>query len=99
MRHASLFVLCLLALRVHAVPFGIQVVDDASGAPVPMVTLETVHGLRFTTDSGGWIAFDEPGLMGRRVYFSVRSPGYAFPKDTSASAGWPLTSNPASAPR
>lgn len=64
--------------------FGIHVIDEASGRGVPMVTLETVNRIRFVTDSAGWVAFDEPGLLGRRVFFSIRSPGYAF---SSASDG------------
>ena len=62
-------------------PFVITVVDDQSGRWVPLVELETVSGLRFFTDSSGLVAFLEPGLMGQRVFFTVRSHGYEFPKD------------------
>lgn len=62
-------------------PFAIQVVDEATGRGVPLVTLETVHHLRFVTDNAGRVAFHEPGLLGQEVFFFVRSPGYEFPKD------------------
>ena len=61
--------------------FGIHVVDDQTGRGVPLVELETVNHLRWVTDSGGWAAVHEPGLMGQRVFFFVRSHGYEFPKD------------------
>jgi hypothetical protein len=67
--------------------FGIQAVDDQTGRGVPLVELETVHHLRFVTDSAGWVAFHEPGLMGQTVFFSVRSHGYEFPKDGFGFAG------------
>ena len=40
-----------------------------------------MHQVRYLTDSAGWVAFDEPGLMGRKVFFQVRSHGYQFPKN------------------
>jgi hypothetical protein len=48
---------------------------------VPLVELTTVNHVRFVTDSAGVVAFDEPGMVGRRVFFSVFSHGYEFPKD------------------
>ena len=33
------------------------------------------------TDSNGIVAFDEPGLMGSKVFFHVKSHGYEYPKD------------------
>lgn len=59
--------------------FGIHVVEEATGRGVPMVTLETTTQARYTTDSAGWVAFDEPGLLNKRVFFKVTSAGYAFP--------------------
>lgn len=61
--------------------FEIQVVDDLTGRGVPLVELETVNNLRFVTDSAGRVAFYEPGLMKREVFFSVRSHGYEATKD------------------
>jgi len=67
--------------------FGIRVVDDQTGRGVPLVELETVNRLGWVTDSGGWVAIREPGLMNRTVFFSVRSHGYEFPKDGFGFAG------------
>ncbi len=69
----------------------IQVVDKNSGRSVPLVELETVNGLRFVTDNAGRVAFYEPGLMDREVYFSVRSHGYAAAKDGFGFAGVRIT--------
>lgn len=61
--------------------FGIEVVDEQTGRGVPMVELQTTNGTRYYTDSGGLVAFYEPGLMNRRVFFGVASHGYEFAKD------------------
>lgn len=61
--------------------FGVHVVDEATGRGVPLVRLETVNKLTFYTDSHGFVAFNEPGLMDRRVFFRVSSPGYEYPGD------------------
>ncbi len=61
--------------------FKIQVLDEATGRGVPLVELRTVNGIRYYTDSGGIVAFYEPGLMNRKVFFYVTSHGYEFPKD------------------
>jgi hypothetical protein len=76
------------AQTVSASPyFGIRVVDAQTGRGVPLVELETVNHLSWVTDSNGWVAFHEPGLMGQRVFFFVRSHGYEFPKDGFGFAG------------
>ncbi|MBK8975490.1 MAG: hypothetical protein IPM29_06160 [Planctomycetes bacterium] len=62
-------------------PFRLQVVDAATGRGVPLVELETVHHVRFVTDSNGLCAIAEPELLGRRVYFHVHCHGYAWPTD------------------
>ena len=62
-------------------PFEIQVVDEATGRGVPLVELRTVNEIRLVTDSAGRVAFDEPGLMGRSVFFHVASHGYSYPAD------------------
>ncbi len=61
--------------------FTIRVVDQATGRGVPLVELKTVNSAAWWTDSAGLVAFDEPGLMGREVFFHVSSPGYEYPKD------------------
>ncbi|MEE2946951.1 MAG: hypothetical protein VX392_01410 [Verrucomicrobiota bacterium] len=62
--------------------FAIRVVDAETRRGVPLVELETVNHLRFYTDSNGWVAFHEPGLMNRQLFFHVRSHGYEYPKDS-----------------
>ena len=71
----------------------IRVVDSATGRGVPLVELETVHGLRFVTDNAGRVAFCEPGLMGREIFFTVRSHGHSVPKDGFGIAGARVTPN------
>jgi hypothetical protein len=61
--------------------FKITVVDEQTGRGVPLVELSTVHNIRLFTDSNGVAAFHEPGLMGQKVFFHVKSHGYEFPKD------------------
>lgn len=61
--------------------FGIQVVDAETGRGVPLVELKTVNDILLYTDSSGWAAFDEPGLMGKEVYFHASSPGYRASED------------------
>ena len=59
----------------------IRVVDQETGLGVPLVELETVNSLVLVTDNAGRIAFHEPGLMGRPIFFTIKSHGYEFPKD------------------
>lgn len=61
----------------------IQVIDKETGWPVPMVTLETVHNVKFVTDNAGRIAFDLTELMGQETWLSLASDGYELPAD-----GW-----------
>jgi hypothetical protein len=61
--------------------FAIQVVDRQTGRGVPLVQLRTTNNIRYVTDSHGIVAFHEPGLMDREVFFFVESHGYEFPKD------------------
>ena len=58
--------------------FQIQVSDDQTGRGVPLVELRTVSNERYVTDSNGLVAFDEPGLMGQRVFFFIQSHGYEY---------------------
>jgi hypothetical protein len=61
--------------------FAIEVVDEQTGRGVPLAELTTVNNVSYWTDSNGLIAFYEPGLMDREVFFHVRSHGYEHPKD------------------
>ncbi len=86
-------VLSAFHLVAYAVPFGeniaidssdffvIHVIDEATGRGVPCVELKTVNDISFWTDSAGVVAFFEPGMMDRKVFFYVKSEGYEFPKD------------------
>jgi hypothetical protein len=69
----------------------IRVIDSATERGVPLVELETVNGLKFITDNAGRIAFQEPGLMDRELYFGVRSHGYEAKKDGFGFAGVRIT--------
>lgn len=62
--------------------FGIHVVDEQTGRGIPLIELRTVNDVRGITDNAGWIAFLEPGLMDRDVWFYVSlAPGYEREKD------------------
>jgi hypothetical protein len=90
---AVLLVLLLDVGPVRSSPadyFAIQVVDDATGRGVPLVELSTVNHISYWTDSNGWIAFQEPGLMDQEVFFFVRSHGYEYPKDGFGNRGLKL---------
>jgi hypothetical protein len=78
-------------------PFVITVVDEQTGRGVPLVELKTVNEVRFYTDSAGVVAFREPGLMDRRVFFSVNSHGYEYPKDGFGIRGTALDVKPGGA--
>lgn len=82
------------AAETALLPFKIEVVDAATGRGVPLAELKTTHHVRYWTDSRGVVAFAEPGLLGQRVFFSVRSPGYDFPKDGFGNAGVALDTQP-----
>src|SRR2546421_12652304 len=74
--------------------FAIQVVDEQTGRGVSMVELQTTSGVRYYTDSNGLIAFYEPGLMNRRVWFGVAAHGYEFPPDGFGIRGRTLETKP-----
>ena len=69
----------------------IRVVDEVTGRGIPLVELETTNSTLYVTDNNGRVAFHEPELEGREVYFSVRSHGYAIRKDGFGFAGVKLT--------
>lgn len=79
----------------HAVIWAeIHVVDASTGQGIPLVELETVNHLRVVTDNAGRVAFYEPGLMERELYFSIRSHGYEAKKDGFGFAGARLILRP-----
>lgn len=96
-RFVGFFVLILTTAASSTEPsryFAIQVVDDQTGRGVPLVELQTTSMVSYYTDSNGLIAFDEPGLMNRKVWFSVDSPGYEYPADFLGSRGVSLETKP-----
>lgn len=68
-------------------PFVITIVDEATNRGIPLVKLTTTSNIALYTDSAGVIAFDEPGLMDRKVWFTIESPGYEYPADGFGSRG------------
>lgn len=67
--------------------FGIRAVDGETGRGIPLIEFRTVNNIRFVTDNAGWVAFHEPGLMDRDVWFDVSGPGYERKKDGFGFAG------------
>ncbi len=89
------FAPCLLGLALEAAtPCRIEVVEQGSGWPVPLVELRTTHQLAFVTDNAGVIAMDAPELMGRETWFTVSGHGYEVPKDGFGYAGVRLKPEP-----
>ncbi len=62
-------------------PCRIEIVDKENGWPVPLVELRTTHDIRLVSDNLGLIALDEPELLDREVWFTVKGHGYGVPKD------------------
>lgn len=77
-----------------AEPFRIEIIDKSNGWPVPLVELETVHGVKFVSDNAGLIAFDTPELLGKETWCGVRGFGYGVPKDGFGSEGVRFTPEP-----
>ena len=95
MRYAELriilFIIALVPSVLAGPYFKIHVIDDQTGRGVPLIELRTVNNISHWTDSAGVIAFHEPGLMNREVYFHVEGHGYTYPKDFFANRGVKLT--------
>ena len=92
MRVQVMLIICCPDLRAHeslAVvdtktvgrPFAIHVMDEATGRGVPLIELRTTPDQTYVTDSNGFVAIDDPVLMGREVFFHVRGHGYEHGKD------------------
>jgi hypothetical protein len=89
-----LFTACTAQARDANDYFAIEVIDAATGRGVPLVELKTTNDVRYYTDSNGLVAFDEPGLVGGKVFFEVSSPGYETPVDGFGSKGVALVAEP-----
>lgn len=74
-----LLLLPLLGFSATGDYFQIRIVDQQTGRGVPLVKLTTTNDIICFTDSNGVVAWNEPGLMNRDVYFRIESPGYLFP--------------------
>jgi hypothetical protein len=89
--HAAwLFAMCFCALSradVGSTRFAIHVVDEQDGRGVPLVELKTTGAVRYWTDSAGYVAIDDPVLMGSKAFFFVQSDGYDYPADGSGMRG------------
>lgn len=77
-----------------AEPCRIEVVEQGTGWPVPLVELRTIHNVRLVTDNAGIIACDLPELMGRESWFTVSGHGYEVPADGFGYRGVRLTPRP-----
>lgn len=73
-----LLLACIAVVHAAGDDFQIRIVDAQTGRGVPLVELRTTNNISCWTDSNGIVAWNEPGLMDRGVYFSIQSPGYAF---------------------
>ncbi len=72
----------------------IRVVDADTGRGVPLVELETTNSTLYVTDNSGRVAFHEPELEGRELFFTVRSHGHEFKKDGFGFPGLKLKPKP-----
>ena len=75
-------------------PCRIEVVEQGSGWPVPLVELRTTHDVRFVTDNAGVIACDLPEVMGRETWFTISGHGYEVAADGFGMRGVRLTPQP-----
>ena len=57
----------------------IKVIDRETGRGIPAVELKLTDSRIFYTDSAGIVAFYEPDLMGKEVFFHIKSFGYSYP--------------------
>ena len=74
--------------------FTFTVIDAQDNRPVPDVRLTTVNNIRRWSDGQGMVAFHEPGLMGRRVFFYIHKEGYDYPPDHFKYRGRAFTLTP-----
>lgn len=87
---ASVAALTTLSCMAVAAPkdyFRIDVVDEDTGRGVPLVEFKTTAKVSYFTDSNGIVALNDPELMGQKVYFSISSHGYTYPKDEFGYSG------------
>jgi hypothetical protein len=93
----ALLVVAALAVTSSIEPCRIEIVEQGTGWPVPLVELRTTNQVRFVTDNAGLIAFDLPELMGHETWFDVIGHGYEAPRDGFGFRGVRLTPEPGKA--
>ncbi|POS75971.1 hypothetical protein DHEL01_v205634 [Diaporthe helianthi] len=60
--------------------YAIRVIDAITNRGIPLVYLRTTYKTIYMTDSAGYVAFNEPGLMtGEPIWVTVSSYGYESP--------------------
>ena len=74
----------------------IRVIDAETRRGVPLVSLKTVNERVYITDSNGVVAFNEPGLMNKEVFFHIESHGYQYPQDGFGYRGAKIETKPGS---
>lgn len=74
--------------------FRITVVDEASSRGIPCVRVSTTNAAEFWTDNAGVVAFFEPDLMNRDVYFDAETHGYSRRKNAYGAAGVTVRTTP-----
>ncbi len=75
-------------------PFTIRVVDSESGRGIPLVQVRTDNQISYYTDSGGYVAFFEPGLMNEDLFFYFNSDGYLYPNESFGFRGTTIRVSP-----
>lgn len=75
--------------------FTIQVVDADTNRGVPLVYLRTTYRTVYMTDSAGYVAFFEPGLMtGDALWVAISSYGFETPRGFLGVAGMQIHPTP-----
>jgi hypothetical protein len=69
---------CLVLTGAKSPYFHVSCIGAETGSGIPLVLLRTGNYLEFYSDSGGNIAFNEPGMMSQPVFFSVLADGYNY---------------------
>ena len=92
-KHIGILLL-LPGIAFAAEPFRMEVVEEGSHWPVPLVQFETVNSQRFVTDNAGIIAIDAPDLMGKETWFTIRGHGYGVKPDGFGMRGRRITPEP-----
>lgn len=95
---SGFFFLCLTVSAWAAgggfAPCRIEVVEEGTCWPVPLVEMRTTHGVRMVTDNAGIAAFDLPEWMGKEVWLEINGHGYGREADGFGQRGVRVTPVP-----